>query len=856
LRLVENRPRAFDQYLDVVHLNPFFLVTSLLPSLSQPDFVVKLVMDTKKAVIPVKGMTCVNCAAAIQKDISRLAGVQSANVNYANEKAVIEFDPAVIGLNKFVVSIHDSGYQAVTETAFIPIIDLDVSRSKELERIASAIDGVLKAIVNPAAGTVEVEYLPGQIGLRDIKRAVEKSGFRLPPHIEGRSVLDIEKEARERELAEIRNKLIVSAILSSFVMIGSFQDMLPFITILPRQIMWYILFLLATPVQFWAGRHFYQNAWASIKHGSTNMNTLVVVGTTAAYGYSVLLTFFPALFDIHVAHGGAYYDTATMIITLILFGKFLEARAKARAGEAIKTLMGLQPRTARVMREGKEQDIPIEDVEAGDLVMVRPGEKVPVDGLVRTGNSSIDEAMLTGESLPVEKKTGDLVIGATVNKTGTFTFEATKVGKDTMLAQIIRLVQEAQGSKAPIQRLADTISSIFVPTVISIGLITFCTWYFFGPMEMKFTFALVNFIAVLIIACPCAMGLATPTAIMVGTGKGAEQGILFKNAESLERAQKIDTIVIDKTGTLTRGEPTVTNVLLDTLSEQELLFLAGSAEKGSEHPLGGAIVRRAIEKGISLEQADIFEALPGHGIRAVMNGREIILGNERLMSDRKIDFNNLLLDAEKLSAHGKTPMFVAVDGKASGIIAVADTVKEHSKEAVAGLKALGLEVVMLTGDNRRTARAIADELGITRVLAEVLPQDKLDTVKKLQAEGRVVAMVGDGINDAPALTQADIGIAIGTGTDVAIEASDITLIKDDLRVVSTAMRLSRRTMQTIKMNLFWAFFYNIIGIPVAAGVLYPLLGTAGLLNPMYASAAMAFSSVSVVSNSLRLKRFS
>ncbi len=813
-------------------------------------------METKKAVIPVKGMTCVNCAAAIQKDISRLSGVQSANVNYANEKAVIEFDPAVIGLDTFISSIHESGYQAVTETAFIPIIDLDVSRARELERIAGAIDGVLKAAVNPAAGTVEVEYVPGQIGLRDIRRAIEQAGFRVPKQIEGRSALDIEKEARERELSELRNKLIVSAVLSAIVMIGSFQDMLPFITILPRRTMWFILFLLATPVQFWAGRHFYQNAWASIKHGSTNMNTLVVVGTSAAYGYSVALTFFPALLGHYGAHGGAYYDTATIIITLILFGKYLEARAKSRAGDAIKKLMGLQPRTARVVRDGKELDIPIEDVEAGDLVMVRPGEKIPVDGVIRNGYSSIDEAMLTGESLPAEKKIGDTVIGATINKTGSFTFEATNVGKDTMLSQIIRMVQEAQGSKAPIQRLADYISSIFVPTVISIGLATFCIWYYFGPTETKFTFALVNFIAVLIIACPCAMGLATPTAIMVGTGKGAEQGILFKNAESLERAQRIDTIVLDKTGTLTRGEPRVTDVIRNGMSEQDILFFAGSSEKGSEHPLGDAILRIAVEKNIALEPADEFEALPGHGIRAMVQGKEIILGNERLMTGRKIDFGKLLIEAERLSTLGKTPMFVAVDGRAAGIIAVADTVKEHSKEAVAGLRELGLEVVMLTGDNRRTAQAIADELGITRVLAEVLPQDKMDTVKKLQAEGRVVAMVGDGINDAPALTQADVGIAIGTGTDVAIEASDVTLIKDDLRVVASAMRLSRRTMQTIKMNLFWAFFYNIIGIPVAAGVLYPFLGTAGLLNPMYASAAMAFSSVSVVSNSLRLKKFS
>jgi P-type Cu+ transporter len=812
-------------------------------------------METKKAIIPVKGMTCVNCAAAIQKDISKLAGVISANVNYANEKAVVEFDPAAIGLDAFVSSIKESGYRAVTETVTIPVMDFDVSRVPELEKTASAIDGVLKARVNATAGTVELEYVPGQIGLRDIRKTIEKAGFRLPQQAEGRSALDIEKEAREKELSELRTKLITSAVLSALVLIGSFQDMLPFFTLVPRRTMWFILFLLTTPVQFWAGRHFYENAWASLKHGSTNMNTLVVVGTSAAYGYSTVLTFFPSLLGHYGAHGGAYFDTAAVIITLILFGKYLEARAKTRAGEAIKKLMGLQPRTARVVREGKELDIPIEDVETGELIIVRPGEKIPVDGIIRSGYSSIDESMLTGESLPVDKKLGDPVIGATINKIGTFTFEATKVGKDTMLSQIIRMVQEAQGSKAPIQRLADYISSIFVPAVISIGLVTFGLWYLLGPAETKFTFALVNFIAVLIIACPCAMGLATPTAIMVGTGKGAEQGILFKNAESLERAQKIDTVVLDKTGTLTRGEPTMTDVIQDVVSEQELLFFAGSAEKGSEHPLGEAIVRGAIEKGITLEQADEFEALPGHGIKATLKGKEVILGNERLMSERHIDFGTFHARAVQLSSRGKTPMFVAIDKKAAGIIAVADTIKEHSKEAVAGLTALGIEVVMLTGDNRRTAQAIAEELGITRVLAEVLPQDKMDMVKKLQSEGRVVAMVGDGINDAPALTQADVGIAIGTGTDVAIEASDVTLIKDDLRVVAAAMRLSRRTMQTIRTNLFWAFFYNVIGIPVAAGVLYPFLGTAGLLNPMYASAAMAFSSVSVVSNSLRLKRF-
>ncbi|HYA86157.1 MAG TPA: heavy metal translocating P-type ATPase, partial [Nitrospirota bacterium] len=512
-------------------------------------------MNTKKTVIPVKGMTCVNCATAIQKDISKLIGVKSANVNYANEKAVIEFDPAAIGIDKFITSINELGYKAVTETTTIPIIDLDVSRLQELERVLFPIDGVIRSRINATTGTIELEYLPGQIGLRDIRRSIEKAGFRLPLQEQGRSALDIEKEARESELSELRTKLITSAVLSVLVMIGSFQDMLPLPAVIPYRTMLCILFVLATPVQFWAGRHFYQNAWASIKHGGTNMNTLVVVGTSAAYGYSVVLTFFPNMLGHYDSHSGAYYDTATMIITLILFGKYLELRAKTRAGEAIKKLMGLQPSTAKVVRKGNEQDIPIEEVESGEMIVVRPGEKIPVDGVIINGTSTIDESMLTGESLPVDKKSGDSVIGATINKTGAFTFEATKVGKDTMLAHIIRMVQEAQGSKAPIQRLADYISGIFVPTVIGIGLVTFLTWYIFGPSEHKFTFALLNFIAVLIIACPCAMGLATPTAIMVGTGKGAEHGILFKNAESLERAQKIDTIILDKTGTLTRGEP-------------------------------------------------------------------------------------------------------------------------------------------------------------------------------------------------------------------------------------------------------------------------------------------------------------
>lgn len=810
-------------------------------------------METKKAVIPVKGMTCVNCAAAIQRDLSRLPGVKNANVNFANEKAVVEFDPAFSSLYRFVETIHELGYKPVVETVTIPVIDLDVSREKELERSVAGLDGILKAVVNVSGQNITIQYIPAQLGLREIRRAIESSGFRLPQHSEGRSPLEVEKEARERELSDLKTKLYVSAILSSLVLIGSFQDMLPFVTIIPRQTMWYILFALTTPVQFWAGRHFYQNAWASLKHRSTNMNTLVVVGTTAAYAYSTAVTFLPHYFHAAGIHSGAYFDTAAIIITLIIFGKYLEARAKSKAGEAIKRLMGLQPKTARVIREEREQDIPIEDVESGDLIIVRPGEKVPVDGIIKSGYSAVDESMLTGESMPVEKKIGDTVIGATINRTGTFTFEATKVGRETMLAQIIRMVQEAQGSKAPIQRLADYISSIFVPTVISIGVATFLIWYFLGPSESRFIFALLNFIAVLIIACPCAMGLATPTAVMVGTGKGAERGILFKNAESLERLHKVGTVVLDKTGTLTAGRPVVTDIITNGMPEPEMLFLAGSAEKGSEHPLAEAVVRSALEQGIRLEQPDEFQALPGHGVHARVRGGDVLIGNESLMSDRRLDFGRLIQNAAELSSTGKSPMLIAVDNQPAGVIAVADTLKEHSKEAVLELKRLGLEVVMLTGDNKRTAEAVAKALDIDRVMAEVLPQDKMDVIIRLQSEGRAVAMVGDGINDAPALTQADVGIAIGTGTDVAIEASDVTLIKDDLRVVVDAVRLSRRTMKTIKQNLFWAFFYNIIGIPIAAGALYPFFKI--LLNPMIASAAMAFSSVSVVSNSLRLRRF-
>jgi Cu+-exporting ATPase len=566
----------------------------------------------------------------------------------------------------------------------------------------------------------------------------------------------------------------------------------------------------------------------------------------------VTATLFPSFFETGGIKPEVYFDTSALIIVLILLGRLLEARAKGQTSEAIKKLMGLQPKTARVIRDGEEIDIPVEEVLVGDTIIVRPGEKIPVDGNVKEGKSAVDESMITGESIPVKKKAGDEVIGATINKTGSFKFQATKVGKDTALAQIIKLVQDAQGSKAPIQRLADVISGYFVPIVISIAIATFVIWFNFGPFP-ALTFALLTFVAVMIIACPCALGLATPTAVMVGTGKGAEKGILIKGGESLETAHKLDTIVFDKTGTLTKGEPEITDIVtINTYSEEEILEYSASAEKASEHPLGEAIIKRAREKKIELHDPKNFNAIEGHGIEAEVDGKKVLLGNLKLMQKKQIVVRDLERKAEELAGDGKTPMYISLEGKAAGLIAVADTLKENSLQAVEKLKKLGLEVIMLTGDNKKTAEAIARKAGIAKVLPEVLPEDKVHEIKSLQSGGRRVAMVGDGINDAPALAQADVGIAIGSGTDVAMEASDITLIKGDLRGVVSAIELSKRTIKIIKQNLFWAFFYNTAGIPIAAGALYPFFGI--LLNPIFASAAMAFSSVSVVSNSLRLRR--
>jgi Cu+-exporting ATPase len=660
--------------------------------------------------------------------------------------------------------------------------------------------------------------------------------------------VDAAERKHQQELDDLRRKWVTSLVAGLGMMGLMFLPLGIDMTLLAP-----VLFIVATSVQFWAGGIFYRAAWAAAKHGSANMNTLVAVGTSFAYGYSACVTLWPALaarwgFPYHL-----YSESAVIIIALILMGRWLEARAKKRTTAAIKALIGLQARTARVIRDGEELDIAVEAVRVGDLVRVRPGEKVPVDGVIREGHSTLDESMLTGESLPVEKRSGDTVIGAALNKTGSFIFEATKVGQDTTLAQIVRLVEEAQGSKAPMQRLADTISGYFVPVVLVLAILTFVGWLLFGPAP-ALTMALTAAIAVLIIACPCALGLATPTAIMVGTGKAAEYGILIRGGEALEQARTIDTIVLDKTGTLTRGRPAVTQIVAGHgRTEPELLRLAAAVEAGSEHPLGEAIVERARELRLDLPKVDGFEAITGKGVRAQLDGREVMLGNHALMAQAGVLLNRLEAHAKELAYSGMTPMYVAIDGQGAGLIAVADTLKPEAHAAIAQLKALGLDVWMLTGDNRETSQAIAHQVGIDRVMAEVLPEQKAAKIQELQTQGRVVAMVGDGINDAPALAQADLGIAIGTGTDVAMAASDVTLVGGDLRHIVTAIALSRKTVGVIKQGLVWAFAYNVFLMPVAMGALYPLFGV--LLNPVLAAAAMAMSSVSVVTNALRLRRF-
>ena len=826
------------------------LVQLVAPVAAQPS--------TARIDLPVSGMTCAACAHHIERALSETPGVRSAQVNFATSRATVEYLPTAASLRSLVSAVKLAGYAAPTaqieflvETTALPSAPVRLQEKQFL-----GVSGVIGASLNPATMELTVEYLRGITDAQSVKRDIEGLGYRLHPSALSETVPDGAEAADESEYRDLRRRLWVAAVLS-----------IPVVVIAMTHIAFtganWIQLMLTTPIVFYSGWQFYSRAWSAFRHRNADMNTLIAIGTGAAYLYSVAATVWPGLFsrgDNHAVMPGmtdvppVYFEAAAVIIALILLGRLLESRATGRTSQAIRRLIGLQPKTARVLRSGHEVDVPIEEVISGDIIIVRPGERIAVDGIVVEGASAVDESMLTGESLPVAKGSGDEVIGATINKTGSFRFRATRVGRDTVLQHIVKMVQDAQGSKAPIARLADRISGIFTPVVICIAIATFVVWFVAAPAGERFTMALVNFVSVLIIACPCALGLATPTAILVGTGKGAENGVLIKGGESLEIAHKLQIIVLDKTGTITTGEPVVTDlVAADGLAEAELLRLSATAERGSEHPLGEAIVRAAEQRRIQYGDAATFTALSGHGVEANVDGRAVLVGNQKLLRDRGVELDGWDKRVEELAGEGKTPMLIALDRRVAGLIAVADQIKPGARESIDALKRMGIEVVMMTGDNKRTAEAVAHQVGITRVLAEVLPEAKVAEIKRLQLENRVVGMVGDGINDAPALAQADVGIAIGTGTDVAIEASDITLIRGDLRGVVTAIALSRVTIRTIRQNLFWAFIYNAMGIPIAAGLLYPLTGW--LLSPIIASAAMSMSSVSVVTNSLRLRRF-
>jgi Cu+-exporting ATPase len=827
--------------------------------------------DQQQVTLPIIGITCANCATTIERNAKKVEGVSEAMVNLSNEKVTVTYDPAVATPQAIAARIDRAGYKVPVATLELPITGMTCANCvNTVERtLNKKVPGVVTATVNFATEKATVQYIPGAVSPAEMIAAIERAGYGVIHPDPAMSPVDAEAAARQQEIRNQSLKLAVGLFFTGLIFLIAHNWLFLFITtygfdsldnwVYPVWVN-FVLLILATPVQFYTGSDYYAGAYKSLRNRSANMDVLVALGSSVAYFYSVIIT-------LGLLSAPTYFETSATIIALIKVGKLLEARAKGKTSAAIKTLLGLQAKTARVERAGNEVDLPVEEVLVGDVVIVRPGEKVPVDGIVRQGYSAVDESMLTGESMPVDKRVGDEVIGATLNKQGLLKIETTQVGQDTALAQIVRLVEQAQGSKAPIQALADKIAAVFVPGVITIAGLTFVVWLASGA---SFTTALMRFIAVLLVACPCALGLATPTAIVVGLGKGAGQGILFKNSTALELAHKLKVIVLDKTGTMTQGEPAVTDVVKAQSSnpktQMEVLQLAASAERGSEHPLGEAIVHFAQTQQVKLSEPAQFEAIPGHGVAAQVDGHDVLVGNLRLIEREDIPLNGLAKRAQQLQNEAKTAMWVAIDGQAAAVIGIADTLKEGSPEAIAALEALGLRVLMMTGDNQATAQAIAAAVGLdsspgstySQVLAEVLPGDKSARIASLQADGLTVGMVGDGINDAPALAQADVGIALGTGTDVAMETASITLISGDLRGVPKAIRLSRATMRTIKQNLFWAFAYNVILIPIAAGIpafFFPDLPVfLRELHPVAAAFAMAFSSVTVVGNSLRLRR--
>ena len=797
-------------------------------------------------------MTCASCVARIERALKGLSGITDASVNLGNETARI-VSAEEIDVPAAIATIRESGYEPVLQTHTVTIGGMTCAACVgRVERAIAALDGVVETSVNLATERATVIALPGSDIVDRIRSAVEKAGYSVVDTDGSESSIVTQQDRKEHDYIALKRRLAVAAIFTLPVFLIS-MGWIPGVGEWPFQQTAFLLLVLTLPVQFWAGWQFYVGTWRTLRHGSADMNTLIATGTSAAFLYSLVLTVWPTAFTATGVSKAVYFETSAVIITLVLFGRMLEARAKHRTSAAVRALMQLRPAEARIERDGTVVSVPPEQVLPGDIVVIRPGERIPVDGVVVDGRSTVDESLVTGESMPVDKIADDEVIGGSLNRSGSFRFRATRVGQDTMLAHIIQLVEDAQGSKAPVQRLVDRISAVFVPIVIAIAALTFVVWWAFGP-QPAFTFAVLNAVAVLIVTCPCALGLATPTAIMVGTGRGAELGVLIKGGESLERARNLDTVVFDKTGTLTVGKPTVVGIRpADTWTDARLLEFAASAEIRSEHPLGDAIVRAARDRSIDLFEPEEFEAIPGHGLQAKVNGLTITIGNATQMANLGIDISLLARDAESYENDGATVTYVSVDNEFAGFIAIADTLKPNAAEAVRDLRNQGLRVVMLTGDTERTAQAIARGAGIDDTIAQVRPDEKAAVIEQLQREGRVIAMVGDGINDAPALAQADLGIAMGTGTDVAMETADVTLIRGDIRGVLRAIELSRATLRTIKQNLFWAFIYNVIGIPVAAGVLYPINGM--LLDPMVASAAMALSSVSVVTNSLRLRRW-